>query len=87
MPGGTVEPGESELHALARELREELGVDIETARPRISTGWPRGPGASRGSSAPGSSGSGAGLPATSLPASTWPSAGSTRRTCPSPRTH
>ena len=26
------------------ELREELGVDIETARPRISTGSPRGRG-------------------------------------------
>ena len=30
LPGGTVEPLDSELHALARELREEVGVDIET---------------------------------------------------------
>jgi 8-oxo-dGTP diphosphatase len=29
LPGGKVEPGESEQHALARELREELGVGIE----------------------------------------------------------
>src|SRR4051794_41581609 len=27
-PGGKVEPGESELAALAREIREELGVDV-----------------------------------------------------------
>jgi 8-oxo-dGTP diphosphatase len=29
-PGGKVEPGESDAQALARECREELGVEIET---------------------------------------------------------
>jgi 8-oxo-dGTP diphosphatase len=32
-PGGKVDPAESERAALERELREELGVEVETAQP------------------------------------------------------
>ena len=34
-PGGKVEPGEARVHALERELREELGIAIETPRPLL----------------------------------------------------
>lgn len=39
LPGGKVDPGESDLEALVRECREELGVDI-AAGARIGGDWP-----------------------------------------------
>ncbi len=35
-PGGKVEPGETARHALVRELKEELGITVETAYPWLT---------------------------------------------------
>ncbi|MFC5830397.1 (deoxy)nucleoside triphosphate pyrophosphohydrolase [Nonomuraea insulae] len=38
-PGGKVEPGESEVAALVRECREELGVEVSVGE-RVGEDWP-----------------------------------------------
>lgn len=38
--GGKLEPGEDALACLARELREEAGIDVKAARLRGTVSWP-----------------------------------------------
>ena len=35
-PGGKKEPGETNFDTLARELKEEIGISVISARPLIS---------------------------------------------------
>ncbi len=39
-PGGKCLPGESHAEALARELAEELGIEVRASEPLISVPWP-----------------------------------------------
>ncbi len=41
LPGGKVDPGESDEEALVRECHEELGVEVRLGR-RIGGDWPLG---------------------------------------------
>jgi len=43
LPGGKVEPGETDEEALVRECREELGVDLLLGQ-RVGADWPLGDG-------------------------------------------
>jgi 8-oxo-dGTP diphosphatase len=42
LPGGRVEPGETDEAAVVRELREELGADVVVGL-RVGGDWPLGP--------------------------------------------
>ena len=38
-PGGKLDPGEAPPHALARELHEELGIQVIEAEPLLALPW------------------------------------------------